>query len=225
MKQDQEKQHELIDRHLNDLGKNPEPDQVQKLLRFSSLVLAWTQKVNLVAESSGEAIIKRHILNSINMAIHLGDLYPAGSVLDIGSGGGFPGVPMKLLSPGREFTLVDSNQKKIFFLNSAIRALSLEGINTAHVRLKTGENRLGGLFEVIVARAVAPLGLLVNLAEPLLAREGKMFFLKGATVQQEIRDLERAGRKTVHNIQLRSLDYLSSGVYREQSWIVEISNE
>lgn len=225
VKQPQEKQGEssrLISQHLDEIGVAISIESKQKLYDFADLVRHWNGKINLVAQGDEQVLIRRHILNSLSLAVYIGVGNLSGSVLDIGTGAGFPGIPMKIVNADSRFTLLDSNQKKIFFVKNAIRHLALESTETVNIRLKKDMNLLGESFDVVVARAVAPLELLVGLARPLLDQNGKMYFLKGRDISEEIDNLRASYKEHDMVIETSPLSSYSSSAYAEQSIVVTI---
>ena len=116
---------------------------------------------------------------------------PHAAMLDIGSGGGFPGIPLKILLPELSVTLIDASRKKVSFLKHVIRTLKLDDIEALHIRAEDLADRPSYInrFDVIVARALTSLQCFVRLALPLLARGGLIMALKGQVGNVELADL------------------------------------
>lgn len=148
----------------------------------AALLLEWAGKMNLTAATDPEQIAKRHFADSLALAPHI----PKGAktLVDIGSGAGFPGLPVKVVRPDLAVTLVDSVRKKVSFQKAVIRATGLDGIEAIEDR---AENlaKSGVKFDVVCARAVAELSLLWSLAEPLLSQGGVLLALKGKNAKAE----------------------------------------
>ena len=161
-------------------------NKIERLIPFINELLAVNQTVNLTAIVDPEEIIDKLILDSIfpNPFIP-----PASRILDIGTGAGFPGIPLKIVSRDLRMTLIDGKRKKINFLKYVIRQLSIEGIEARHVRAEAlaGEGRR---FNVVITRAVASLADLIQLAFPLLEKEGMLIAMKGSNYQTEIEALK-----------------------------------
>ena len=161
-------------------------NKIERLIQFINELLAVNQTVNLTAIVDPEEIIDKLILDSIfpNPFIP-----PASRILDIGTGAGFPGIPLKIVSRDLRMTLIDGKRKKINFLKYVIRQLSIEGIEARHVRAEAlaGEGRR---FNVVITRAVASLADLIQLAFPLLEKEGMLIAMKGSNYQTEIEALK-----------------------------------
>ncbi len=154
-----------------------------KLEAFAELVQKWTAKINLVSKASVEQVWERHILDSAQIY----DLAPAkGHWVDLGSGGGFPGIVVAILSQGaatdHKFTLVESDQRKAVFLRTAIRELNLD----ATVLSERIESIAPLEADVLSARALADLSDLFSFASLHLASDGLALFPKGEKWQKEI---------------------------------------
>lgn len=161
-----------------------------ELRRFESLVLKWTRSINLVSSGESMALWERHILDSVQL-FHVKQDWP-GPYLDLGSGGGFPGIVVAILLRHYEaqtpITLVESDLRKATFLRTAVRELNLNArVLTDRIEALTPQNA-----KILTARALADLETLLPLAKHHLAGEGIALFPKGTKWQQEI----EAARKT-----------------------------
>jgi 16S rRNA (guanine527-N7)-methyltransferase len=152
--------------------------QARQFALHGRCLLEWNRKINLTAITKPQDIAVKHFLDAIAPMVHL----PAqGHLLDIGTGGGFPGLPLKVMMPELSMTLIDGVRKKINFVKHVIRQLQLEDIQASHVRAEAlGRNRAcAGGFQMIVCRALADLDHLLYLAVPLLAPEGRIIAYRG----------------------------------------------
>jgi 16S rRNA (guanine527-N7)-methyltransferase len=152
-------------------------------------LLKWNPKINLTAITDPREIALKHYLDSIAPARWIA---PLSSLLDIGSGGGFPGIPLKVLIPSLSVTLIDGSRKKISFLKHSIRTLQLENIDARQVRAEelTKDADVVSRFDVIISRALSSLAAFVRQALPLLADRGIIIALKGEMDQQEVAELQ-----------------------------------
>jgi 16S rRNA (guanine527-N7)-methyltransferase len=152
-------------------------------------LLKWNQKINLTAITDPHEIALKHFLDSLAPARWIP---PSATLLDIGSGGGFPGIVLKVLIPSLAVTLIDGSRKKINFLKHCIRTLRLENIEALQVRAEelTKDVHVAWRFDVIISRALSSLAQFVRLAMPLLADRGIIIALKGEMDQQEIARLQ-----------------------------------
>ena len=138
----------------------------------------WNQKMNLTAIRTEKGIVLKHFLDSLSVNPYLSG---ACALLDIGSGAGFPGIPIKIVNPGLEVTLIDSVQKKVAFQRHIIRTLHLTGIEAIHGRVQDPEvtQSLKERFDVVISRAFSDLSTLLMLSQPLLKKGGKVLAMKG----------------------------------------------
>jgi 16S rRNA (guanine527-N7)-methyltransferase len=140
--------------------------------------LEWNEKINVISRKDIEALYERHVLHSLSIAAR----YPFASgleVIDIGTGGGFPGIPLAIFFPEVQFHLVDSIGKKLKVVEAVSSALEISNITIQHSR---AEDIKGRKFDFAVSRAVAPLGELWKWSRPLLRKERKMEDLKNGLI-------------------------------------------
>jgi 16S rRNA (guanine527-N7)-methyltransferase len=149
-------------------------EKIDQFAVHAAELIQWNQKVNLTSITDPKAIALKHFLDSIAP----GRLIPSGaSVLDIGSGGGFPGIPLKVLRPDLSVTLIDAARKKVSFLKHVIRTLNLKDIWAHQVRAENLSRERK--FDVIITRALTTLSEFVSLSLPVLDNHGVMLALKG----------------------------------------------
>jgi len=159
---------------------------IQAFETYLEELLKWNRKINLTAIRSEKGIVLKHFLDSLSVHPYL----PHGSVvLDIGSGAGFPGIPLKIIHPTMEVTLIDSVRKKVDFQRHIIRVLGLRGTEAIHGRVqdKAILRDLGGRFDIILSRAFADLQTLLALSFPFLKPGGAIIAMKGRVDPNEIR--------------------------------------
>ena len=154
-------------------------------------LIKWNSKTNLTAITDPIEVAVKHFLDSLAPAC----IIPAGSsMLDIGSGGGFPGIPLKIILPSLSVSLVDSSRKKISFLKHVIRTLGLEGINACQERVENlSENK--ERFDVVICRAFSSLDKFVESALPVLSENGIIIALKGKINHKEIESARLSVKK------------------------------
>jgi 16S rRNA (guanine527-N7)-methyltransferase len=166
-------------------------DQQDKLLQYSALLTEWNSKVNLISRKDEENVLSRHILHSLALAMpETMDVTfePSTSVLDIGTGGGMPGIPLAIVHPDIEFRLVDSIQKKINAVSDMITRLGLTSAQAIAGRVEEMRKakKLQPNFDVVVSRAVAPLDELVGWSKMLVKPGAFLYSLKGGDLTDEI---------------------------------------
>lgn len=180
------------------LGLQPSEGQYALLLRYAELLLDYNQKVNLTGAHDLEELEVRHLLDSLTVAPHLPEATPDATptVIDVGSGGGMPGIPLAIVRPDLEFTLLDSVGKKAAFLEQAIATLRLPNVavvnSRAELAAQTWEYRQR--FTVAVSRAVADLPVLIELTVPFLRLLGRSILMKKGDTAEEIARSRRALR-------------------------------
>jgi 16S rRNA (guanine527-N7)-methyltransferase len=174
----------LIAQGAESLGIRVDACQVERFSVHAEQLLAWTRKCNLTAITDPEEIAVKHFVDSLAPAAWMD---PAGSLLDIGSGGGFPGIPLKILMPDLNLTLIDASRKKVSFLNHLIRVLKLSSARAVHVRAEDlASNKPAENFDAIISRALGPLDEFAQMALPLLKPNGTMIAMKGRIAPDEI---------------------------------------
>jgi 16S rRNA (guanine527-N7)-methyltransferase len=158
-------------------------------------LLKWNQKINLTAIRTEREIILKHFLDSLSVHPYLPK---SSSLLDVGSGAGFPGIPLKLADPTLEIKLIDSVRKKVDFQRHIIRRLGLKGIEAIHGRVQEREilRKMEGRFDRVISRAFADLHAFLRLSNPFLKKGGAALAMKGDLKEEEIQSLteeEEAG--------------------------------
>jgi 16S rRNA (guanine527-N7)-methyltransferase len=190
-----------LDEGAAQMGVPLDESQVDVLWRYGVMLRERNQHVNLTSIVSPEGILTLHMLDSLSVVPHLGD---ARSVIDVGTGGGFPGIPLAVACPGRQFTLIDGTQKKIRFVNEGIEALDIRNARAMAARAETLPKDLQ--FDCVVARAVSTLAELVHNAGRLVAPGGRLLAMKGRLPEEEIAALPRTWRAEVAKLQVPGLD-------------------
>lgn len=160
-------------------------EQESRLREYSKLLILYNTRFNLTAITDEEEIIYKHYIDSL---AGLDFIKSGDKIIDIGSGAGFPSLPLKIFLPDTEFVLLDSLNKRIGFLNAVIKELELSRISAIHSRIEDAassrEHR--EKYDCVLARAVAPLNTLVEYALPFLKVGGRLIAYKGDKVQEEL---------------------------------------
>ena len=160
---------------------------------YLSLLLEWNQKMNLTAIRDPKEIMVQHFLDSISV-LKLDIVRDGFNILDVGSGAGFPGIPIKIMCPEISLTLVDSVQKKTGFLSKVIERLKLENSKAVHARAEELARQSGmrETFEMVVSRAVAELRVLAEYCLPFVKLNGCFVAHKGPGAGEELEQAENA---------------------------------
>jgi 16S rRNA (guanine527-N7)-methyltransferase len=161
--------------------------QVEQFMKYKDLLKEWNEKINLTAITDDMEIVKKHFIDSISIV--KSEVFKDGmSVIDVGTGAGFPGIPLKIIMPGVKVLLLDSLNKRINYLNEVIKELKLEGIETIHARaeeLSTKPN-YREKFDIATARAVANFSVLSEYCIPYVAPGGYFIAMKGPSIDEEL---------------------------------------
>lgn len=166
---------------LAELGIDLPEEAQHKLLAFRDLLLKWNKTYNLTALRDPAQAIAHHLLDSLAILPHVG----AGPLLDVGSGGGLPGIPLAIARPELSVSMVDTVQKKATFLQQAAIELGLKNIRTHHARVE----EMQGQYAQISSRAFAETGLFISLTRHLLAPGGRWLAMKGVRPDDELQAL------------------------------------
>jgi len=168
------------------LGVSLEASGLEAFERFLDELLKWNQRMNLTALGEERAIIVRHFLDSLTLVRYLPQ---AASLLDIGSGAGFPGIPLKIVMPDLHVVLLEASRKKTYFHKHVIRLLNLSGIRSVWGRSDQGEVKtvLANRFDVVVSRAVSPIEVFLRDASHFVPVEGMIVAMRGRDISISIR--------------------------------------
>ena len=167
--------------------------QLQQLEKYYDLLVQYNEKMNLTGITEKGQVYLKHFYDSLTMnkIINLKDVK---TLCDVGTGAGFPGLVIKIIFPNIDVTLVDSLNKRIEFLNVVIKELNLEGINTLHSRIEDFGKNTREKYDVVTARAVAPLNILLEYCIPLV-KNGKYFIPLKANISREILEISHAQKE------------------------------
>lgn len=209
---------QFLERYFPDLS----PEQYERFSRLESLYREWNTKVNVISRQDIENLELRHILHSL--AIARAFKFNSGArLLDLGTGGGFPGIPLAILLPEQQFTLVDGTGKKIMVVNEIIQALGLSNATALHSRAE--DLRMNGTFDFVVSRAVAPLDKLLYWSQRLLKRKhlhsypNGLIALKGGNLRAEIAALPGDGFSYTEMFPIQSF---FPEPWFEEKWVVYV---
>jgi 16S rRNA (guanine527-N7)-methyltransferase len=182
-------------------------------------LLKWNQKINLTAIRSEKGIVLKHFLDSLSVYPYLSK---SSSLLDIGSGAGFPGIPLKMVDPFLEVTLIDSVRKKVDFQKHIIRALGLKGIQAIHGRVQDKEilQSMTERFDTVISRAFSDLQTLLLLAFPFLKKGGILLAMKGELEKEEI-GLFSKGEETRYRLQRTASSFLPKSSFKRSILLFE----
>lgn len=167
-------------------------NQLIQFENYAKLLLSWNEKMNLTAITKPEEIVTKHFVDSL---YGLPYLSAGDRLIDVGTGAGFPGIPLKIARPDLSLTLLDSLNKRLTFLNEVISALKLDDAKTVHARAEEGAAKKSPLresFDCATARAVASLGVLAEYCLPYVKVGGVFLAYKGGDVGEELASSKNA---------------------------------
>lgn len=166
-------------------------EQIEKFYKYMQLLLEWNEKINLTAITDPKEIILKHFIDSLTILKYI---KKGAKVIDVGTGAGFPGIPLKILRDDINLTLLDSLNKRINFLKLVIDELKLKNVDTIHGRAEEiGKNkRYRESFDISFSRAVANLSTLSEYLIPLVKIGGISISMKGSEIKEEIEKSRKA---------------------------------
>ncbi len=183
-------------------------EQIKKFMNYMNLLLEWNEKINLTAITQPEEVKLKHFVDSLTVLKYIND---DDKVIDIGTGAGFPGIPLKIMKENTKITLLDSLNKRINFLNIVIETLNLRNIQAIHGRAEEiARNKLyREKYDVAISRAVANLSTLTEYMLPFVKVGGKCICMKGANVNEELERAQNAIKELGGEIKRVDNFYLS----------------
>ncbi len=165
------------------------PTQLEQFQKLGPLYQEWNSKINVISRKDIDGLYEKHVLHSLSIAAAF-DFTPGTEIADLGTGGGFPGIPLAIFFPEVNFLLVDSIAKKLKVVEEVANTIDLKNVTTRHTRVEEIKNRK---FDFVVSRAVAPLGELWKWSRPLLkirqpekTVQPGLICLKGGDLAEEI---------------------------------------
>ena len=166
-------------------------EQLEQFFAYMELLIEWNEKMNLTAITEPEEIILKHFIDSITI---LKEIEDNSKLVDVGTGAGFPGIPLSIMNQTLKITLMDSLNKRLIFLQEVVNQLNLKNIQIVHARAEEfGQNKkYRESFDVATSRAVANLSTLSEYLIPLVKVDGKVISMKASEAQEEINEAKKA---------------------------------
>ena len=197
---------DLLKNGLNELGIDCSESQIKSFMIYLSELKKWNSTYNITALKTDEDIIIKHFLDSL---LYL-KAVPDGNIklADVGSGGGFPGIPIKIIKPDKELALVEPSRKKTSFLRNVIRKIGLSNVTLLQKRIEQLDEKFNNCFDLIVSRATFGIMEFHSLACPYLNDTGRLVISKGPKAEDELKQISgTASISPVENTMLLKLPF------------------
>ena len=187
------KYYEIMKSAANSVGMEMSEDVYNKFIKYMRLVQEWNEKIYLTAIVEDEEFIKKHFIDCIKV-FRSNELRNAKTVIDVGTGAGFPGLPIAIMAENIQVCLLDSLNKRINFLNTVVSELGLKNVTTIHSRAEDGARKkeLREKFDVATSRAVANMAVLSEYCLPYVKVGGHFIALKGPAIEEELANSKNA---------------------------------
>lgn len=182
---------EQLKTNLQNINVNIEDSQAEKFYKYMQLLLDWNEKMNLTAITEPQDIIIKHFVDSLTIEKYISK---DAKIIDIGTGAGFPGVPLSIARSDIQVTLMDSLNKRITFLDEVVKENNLKNVDTVHSRAEElARNKdFREQFDVVTSRAVASLNVLLEYMLPFTKVGGYCICMKGSDIEEELNNSKRA---------------------------------
>lgn len=179
---------DTLEKGSQELGLILKEEEKDKFLKYKELLLEWNEKINITAITEEREVDIKHFLDSLT-ALNSDKLSGKKRLIDIGTGGGFPGIPLKIVNEDLNVTLLDSLNKRIVFLKEVIKELNLDGIEAIHGRAEelSRKDEYREKYDICISRAVASLDTLSEYCLPFVKQGGYFISMKGPEVEEEIK--------------------------------------
>ena len=179
-------------------------NQIKKFYEYMNLLIEWNDKINLTAITEPKEVIVKHFIDSILAAKYIKD---NSSIIDVGTGAGFPGIPLKIFNDSYKITLLDSLNKRTIFLQEVIDKLGLENMEVIHGRAEdyAQDKKHREMYDYAISRAVAPLNILLEYLVPYTRIDGSVIAMKGSNAEQELIEAKNAINKLGAEVREKSV--------------------
>ena len=211
---------EVLDQAAREYGLQLTEEQIAAFTKYFEILVEWNEKINLTAITAPDDVAIKHMIDSLSCYDEA--IFKKGaSIIDVGTGAGFPGLPLKIFRPDLKLTLFDSLNKRILFLQAVADCLGISDINFIHSRAEDGgkNKQLRESYDIAVSRAVARLNVLSEWCLPFVAVGGFFIALKGSQYSLEVDEaqgaIQRLGGEIakIENIKLPGLDDIRAVIY------------
>ena len=176
---------DLLKNSCSQIGLDLSENQINKFLNYKEFLLEYNQNVNLTAITEPKDVIQKHFIDSLNILKYINE---EETVIDVGTGAGFPAIPLKILNEKLDITLLDSLNKRLIFIEKLIDLIELNNIKLIHSRVEDAGRNVNyrEKYDVVTSRALAKLNVLVEYCLPLVKTGGKFIAMKGNDIEIEV---------------------------------------
>lgn len=196
---------------LTDINVELSESKIRDFFTYMELLVEWNEKINLTAIVEMTEVIDKHFVDSLTISQYLKE---NARIIDVGTGAGFPGIPLKIARDDLQIDLLDSLNKRVNFLNEVINTLQLKNINAIHSRAEDEaiKSEKREKYDVAVSRAVANLPVLLEYLLPFIKLNGVCICMKGANIEEEVKSSKKALKElggeieAIHNFKLPRTD-------------------
>lgn len=183
---------EYVKKYCSEVGFELNETQIEQFAKYYELLIEWNNKINLTRIIEPEEVAVKHFADSLTL-INYYDIPQNSKVIDVGTGAGFPGIPLKIARPDIQLTLLDSLNKRLIFLDEVCKAIGID-VEIVHARAEDGgrDVKHREMYDVAVSRAVARLNVLSEYCIPYVKLKGAFVAMKGPEMAEEIQEAEKA---------------------------------
>ncbi len=192
----------IVQKGSKHLGIDVSNHQLDMMAIHANELIKWNRKKNLTAITKPADVAVKHFIDSVVPCLKIPE---QSSIIDVGSGGGFPGIPLKIMLPSTRVTLVDASRKKVNFLKQVIRLLDLKNIDAIHARIEdlADDPRYCGSFDTAISRAFTELDRFIRLATPLLQNAGQIIAMKSKKTDIELKKTKKKLKIETYSLPLQ----------------------
>lgn len=182
-----------LERALTQLGISSDSSRIEKFRIYMEGILSWNKMVNLTSITDPEEFIEKHYMDSL-LCVSYDEFQNSNSIIDVGTGGGFPGVPLAIAAPEKEFLLIDSLNKRIKIINELCEKAEIKNVTAIHGRAEelAKNKKYRQKFDLCVSRAVANLSVLSEYCLPFIKKGGWFLAYKGPDIREELKESRKA---------------------------------
>ncbi len=190
----------LLKHGASELGISLSPKQTKQFMSYHNLIKKWNRKINLTSITDDTEIVIKHFIDSLTVS---GFVQDGSQVLDIGTGAGFPGIPLAIVNETLNITVLDAREKRIFFINEVLRELEIANVMTAFSRAEDTDNKIKrNYFDYVLTRAVGNIDEVLSISTPYVKDSGRIILMRGKDGKSEWEDFNNINYKLLNVAEL-----------------------